>query len=99
MERILFQHVDIPDVNRLSVYVAHGGYEGLRKAVTELQPAEVTKEISGSGLGGRGGAGFSAGRKWSFIPKGIVPTYFVINADESEPGAFKDRELMERNPH
>lgn len=99
MERILFQHVDIPDINRLSVYVARGGYGALRKAVTEMQPSDVTKEVSDSGLGGRGGAGFSAGRKWSFIPKGIVPTYFVVNADESEPGAFKDRELMERNPH
>lgn len=99
MERILFQHVDVPDINRLSVYVSHGGYDTLKKAVSEMQPSEVTKVVSDSGLAGRGGAGFPTGRKWSFIPKGVLPTYMVINADESEPGAFKDRELMERNPH
>jgi NADH-quinone oxidoreductase subunit F len=99
VERILFQHVDVPDINRLSVYVAHGGYGTLKKAVTAMQPTDVTKVVSDSGLAGRGGAGFPTGRKWSFIPKGVLPTYLVINADESEPGAFKDRELMERNPH
>src|SRR5437588_8177145 len=99
MERILFRHVDVADINRLSSYVAHDGYAALRKAVTEMQPTEVTQTMSDSGLAGRGGAGFPTGRKWSFIPKGILPTYLVVNADESEPGAFKDRELMERNPH
>jgi NADH-quinone oxidoreductase subunit F len=64
-----------------------------------MDPAAVMKTVSDSGLAGRGGAGFPTGRKWSFIPKGVYPTYLVINADESEPGAFKDRELMERNPH
>lgn len=98
MEPILFAHVDVPDINKLDVYTSHGGYEGLRKAVTEMAPADVTKVVGDSGLAGRGGAGFPTGRKWSFIPKGILPTYLVINADESEPGAFKDRELMERNP-
>lgn len=99
MEPILFQHVHVPDINRLAVYTAHDGYTALKRAVTEMEPAGVTKEVSDSGLAGRGGAGFPTGRKWSFIPKGILPTYLVINADESEPGAFKDRELMERNPH
>src|SRR5918911_2585457 len=99
MERVLFRHVDVPDINQLSSYVAHDGYVALRKAVTEMQPEEVTQTVSDSGLAGRGGAGFPTGRKWSFIPKGVLPTYLVINADESEPGAFKDRELMERNPH
>jgi NADH-quinone oxidoreductase subunit F len=99
MERILFRHVDVPDINRLSSYVAHDGYAALRKAVTDMQPQEVTQTVSDAGLAGRGGAGFPTGRKWSFIPKGILPTYLVVNADESEPGAFKDRELMERNPH
>lgn len=99
MEPILFQHVNIPDINKLDVYTAHEGYAGFRKVVSEMQPAEVTQVISDSGLAGRGGAGFPTGRKWSFIPKGVLPTYLVVNADESEPGAFKDRELMERNPH
>lgn len=99
MEPILFQHVNVPDINRLEVYTANGGYSALRKATTEMQPEDVIKEVSDSGLAGRGGAGFPTGRKWSFIPKGILPTYLVVNADESEPGAFKDRELMERNPH
>jgi NADH-quinone oxidoreductase subunit F len=99
MDGILFKHVDVPDINRLPVYVDNGGYVGLRKAVTEMQPAEVMQVVSDSGLAGRGGAGFPTGRKWSFIPKGVLPTYLVVNADESEPGAFKDRELMERNPH
>src|SRR5919202_899098 len=99
MERILFRHVDVPDINQLNSYVAHDGYVALRKAVTEMQPQEVTQTVSDSGLAGRGGAGFPTGRKWSFIPKGVLPTYLVVNADESEPGAFKDRELMARNPH
>ena len=99
MERILFRHVDVPEINQLDVYVAHDGYSALRRAVTEMEPQDVTKVVSDSGLAGRGGAGFPTGRKWSFIPKGVLPTYLVINADESEPGAFKDRELMERNPH
>jgi len=98
-EPILFKHLAVPDINKLGVYVENGGYEGLRKAVTDMKPEDVTKEVSDSGLRGRGGAGFPTGRKWSFIPKGVLPTYLVVNADESEPGAFKDRELMERNPH
>lgn len=64
-----------------------------------MQSSEVIQVISDSGLSGRGGAGFPTGRKWSFIPKNVRPTYLVVNGDESEPGAFKDRELMERNPH
>ena len=99
MEPILFQHVNVPDIHRLDSYTSNQGYEALRKAVKEMQPQEVTQVVSESGLAGRGGAGFPTGRKWSFIPKGVLPTYMVINADESEPGAFKDRELMERNPH
>lgn len=97
--RILFHHVDVPEINQLSVYVDQGGYAAFRQALTEMQPQEVTRVVSDSGLAGRGGAGFPTGRKWSFIPKGVLPTYLVVNADESEPGAFKDRELMERNPH
>jgi NADH-quinone oxidoreductase subunit F len=99
VERIVFRHVDVPEIHRLDVYTAHDGYAALRRAVREMEPQEVTKVVSDSGLAGRGGAGFPTGRKWSFIPKGVLPTYLVVNADESEPGAFKDRELMERNPH
>lgn len=99
MDGILFKHLDVPDINRLPVYLENGGYTGLRKAVTEMQPEDVIQVVMDSGLAGRGGAAFSTGRKWSFIPKGVLPTYLAVNADESEPGAFKDRELMERNPH
>jgi NADH-quinone oxidoreductase subunit F len=99
MEPILFQHTSLPNIDQLGPYIENGGYSALRSAVTEMQPADVVKVVSDSGLAGRGGAGFPTGRKWSFIPKGVLPTYLVINADESEPGAFKDRELMERNPH
>lgn len=99
MEPILFKHTEISDLDQLAVYADNVGYAGFRRAVTELQPQEVTQIVGDSGLAGRGGAGFPTGRKWSFIPKGVLPTYLVVNADESEPGAFKDRELMERNPH
>ncbi len=85
MEPILFQHVTVPNIDRLSVYNDHEGYSAFRKAVTEMQPADVTQVVLDSGLAGRGGAGFPTGRKWSFIPKGILPTYLVVNADESEP--------------
>jgi NADH-quinone oxidoreductase subunit F len=98
-EPFLFRHTQVPDINQLDVYVDNGGYSALRKAVTEMQPQDVIQVVSDSGLAGRGGAGFPTGRKWSFIPKGVYPTYLAVNADESEPGAFKDRELMERNPH
>jgi NADH-quinone oxidoreductase subunit F len=96
---VLFEHRRTPNINELSVYCEHGGYEALRHAVTEMKPAEVTQVVIDSGLRGRGGAGFPTGRKWSFLPKNAPVSYLVCNADESEPGAFKDRELMERNPH
>lgn len=99
MEPILFRHVNVPDINQLDVYVANDGYVGLKRVLSDMQPSDVTQVVSDSGLAGRGGAGFPTGRKWSFLPKDVFPSYFVINADESEPGAFKDRELMERNPH
>ncbi len=86
----------------LDDYVAAGGYEGLKKAVGGLKPREVTTMVTDSGLRGRGGAGYSTGRKWSTMPLGPDaprPKYIVCNADEMEPGSFKDRFLMERNPH
>jgi NADH-quinone oxidoreductase subunit F len=98
-KRILFAHIDNPDVNQLSVYRELGGYEALRTAVEGIEPADVVQMVKDSGLRGRGGAGFPTGLKWSFLPKDATTSYLVCNADESEPGAFKDRELMERNPH
>ncbi len=95
---LLLRHRDIPDLNDLTVYRQHGGFEAFRKAVTTLQPPEVVEIVKASGLRGRGGAGFPTGLKWSFIDNKNWPHYVVANADESEPGTFKDREIMEGNP-
>lgn len=98
-KKILTEHINVPGINTLEVYRAHGGYEGLKKAFS-LTPDETTNEVLASGLRGRGGAGFPTGRKWTFIDKkSNNPRYLVCNADESEPGTFKDRYLMERIPH
>ncbi len=97
-EHLLLRHRDIPDIHRLEVYRAHGGFEAFRQAVTGMDPDQVTAEVKKSGLRGRGGAGFPTGLKWSFMDKRNWPHYVVANADESEPGTFKDREIMERNP-
>jgi NADH-quinone oxidoreductase subunit F len=98
MTYILLRHRDIPDLDKLGVYVKNGGFEALKKAVTQMQPEGVTDAVKASGLRGRGGAGFPTGVKWSFLPKNIWPHFVVANADESEPGTFKDREIMEFNP-
>jgi NADH-quinone oxidoreductase subunit F len=95
-KHILLRHRDTPDIHQLSVY---GEYAALKKAVTSMQPGEVIDVVKASGLRGRGGAGFPAGVKWSFIPKDRFPHYVTVNGDESEPGTFKDRELMQFNPH
>ena len=95
---ILLRHRDIPNLDRLDVYRANGGFQAYHKALTGMTPAEVSAEVKGSGLRGRGGAGFPTGVKWSFLPNSIWPHYVVCNADESEPGTFKDREIMEGNP-
>ena len=97
-DHILLRHRDIPDLDKLSVYRKHGGFEALKRVVTGMSPQEVIDAVKASGLRGRGGAGFPAGVKWSFLSPGVFPRYVVANADESEPGTFKDRELMERNP-
>jgi NADH-quinone oxidoreductase subunit F len=97
-ELLLLRHRDRPELGALDGYQAHGGFDGLRKAVTTMTPAEVIDLVKASGLRGRGGAGFPTGVKWSFLSPGVFPRYVVANADESEPGTFKDRELMERNP-
>jgi NADH-quinone oxidoreductase subunit F len=98
--KLLLEHVDVPGIEGLDVYVKHGGYSTLQKALKKLTPDEVVEEVKKSGLRGRGGAGFPTGMKWSFLakPEGI-PRYLVCNADESEPGTFKDRYLMEKIPH
>lgn len=96
---VLLRHREIQDLDNLDVYRAHGGFEAFQKAVTQLKPAEVTDMVKASGLRGRGGAGFPTGMKWSFIDNKNWPHYVVANADESEPGTFKDREIMEGNPY
>ena len=98
MEHILLRHRDIPNIDQLDVYLQHGGFEAFKKVVTTMKPEEVVEEVFKSGLRGRGGAGFPTGLKWRFIDKNNSPRYVVANADESEPGTFKDREIMERNP-
>ena len=96
---ILFADIDESGLNRIDVYRRRGGYEAMRKVLTSMTPGEVTDELMASGLRGRGGAGFPSGKKISFIPKVDVDKYLVCNADESEPGTFKDRELMQKSPH
>jgi NADH-quinone oxidoreductase subunit F len=96
---VLFRHQDVENIQNIEVYLANGGYEALEKALKKMQPDDVTNEVKKSGLRGRGGAGFPAGIKWGFIPKDVYPKYVVVNGDESEPGTFKDREIMESNPH
>src|SRR3954449_8190168 len=98
LNTILFKDIDEPNLHTLGVYERRGGYEMLRKAL-EMEPAQVLDELIASNVRGRGGAGFPMGRKMSFIPKGQMDKYLVCNADESEPGTFKDRELMQKNPH
>lgn len=96
--RILLRHHDIPDIGQLDVYKAQGGFETFEKVVTSMQPQEIKQQVLDSGLRGRGGAGFPTGRKWMFVDDNNWPHYLVVNADESEPGTFKDREIMEKNP-
>jgi NADH-quinone oxidoreductase subunit F len=95
---LLFKDIDEPGLNTLDVYSKRGGYESLRKALATT-PEEVLVQLEASGLRGRGGAGFAMGKKVSFLPKGSIDKYLVCNADESEPGTFKDRELMQKSPH
>jgi len=99
-KKLLIHNDHVPNIHTLDVYRAHGGYASVEKALKTMTPEQVTEEVKKSGLRGRGGAGFPTGLKWSFLakPEG-VPRYLVCNADESEPGTFKDRYLMERHPH
>jgi NADH-quinone oxidoreductase subunit F len=95
---ILLHDIDEPGLATLEVYERRGGYQSLRKALA-MEPSAVLAELDASGLRGRGGAGFPAGRKAAFLPQGDMDRYLVCNADESEPGTFKDRELMQKSPH
>src|SRR3954449_12724727 len=97
--QILTAHMDRPDLHRIGVYEEVGGYRALRKALLEMEQDEVLGQLEESGLRGRGGAGFSMGKKASFLPKGSMDKFLCCNADESEPGTFKDRLLMQKNPH
>jgi NADH-quinone oxidoreductase subunit F len=95
----LIRNINDPELRTIDGYERHGGYRAIRKALTEMEPDAVLSELESSGLRGRGGAGFSMGKKASFIPKGTMDKYLCCNADESEPGTFKDRLLMQKNPH
>src|SRR5256885_471583 len=97
-EPLLIKHVREPLSFTLDFYLQHGGYDALKTALTK-KPEEIIELVKASGLRGRGGAGFPTGMKWQFVDKKIEPRYIVCNADESEPGTFKDHLLMERNPH
>jgi len=97
--RIVSSRWDLADGYTLDRYRETGGYEALTKALEEMTPAQVAEHVKGASLMGRGGAGFPAGVKWGFCPPGVFPRYVVVNGDESEPGTYKDRILMERDPH
>jgi len=97
--RIMLEHAGDPAQKTLAGYRGHGGYEALEKALRTMTPDEVNVEVETSGLRGRGGAGFPTGRKWRFVPQTDKPVYLAVNADESEPGTCKDRQIMERDPH
>jgi NADH-quinone oxidoreductase subunit F len=98
--KVLTRNMHVPRLESIEVYESLGGYQALRKALGNYRPAEVTEMVKRSGLRGRGGAGFPTGMKWGFVPKDSnAPVYLCVNADESEPGTFKDRLIIEKDPH
>lgn len=98
--RVLTAYIDAPGQKNIETYESHGGYQAIRKAIPHLDPSIVTEKVKQSGLRGRGGAGFYTGVKWGFIPRDLaIDKYLVCNCDESEPGTFKDRLLIEHDPH
>ena len=100
MEKILTRNINVENSHKIGIYMNSGGYDALKKVLSGLSPEEVTDIVKSSGLRGRGGAGFPAGVKWGFVPKNSgKPIYLVCNADESEPGTFKDRLMLEKDPH
>src|SRR5260370_11926889 len=98
-ELIITKDIDAPGLDTLDGYRQHGGYEALARALKEYQPDNLVEMVKKSGLRGRGGAGFPTGMKWGFLAKSDKTRYLCCNADESEPGTFKDRMIMEKNPH
>src|SRR5688572_28008395 len=97
--KVLTANMDKPDSESVESYVRSGGYEALKSAL-KMKPEEVIEVVKSSDMRGRGGAGFPTGMKWSFVPKNATkPIYLLCNADESEPGTFKDRLIMEKDPH
>lgn len=99
MTKIVFEKIDIPHIDQLETYLAHGGFEAFQKTLQEKKPEALVEAVKQSGIRGRGGAGFPAGMKWGFIPRTPGLKYVVCNGDEGEPGTFKDREIIERIPH
>jgi len=100
MEKVLLRNIDVPDSHTLAVYKSRGGYRALEQVLRGMSPEKLIEEVKASGLRGRGGAGFPTGMKWNFVPKDSPkPKYVICNADESEPGTFKDRLLIEKDPH
>jgi len=97
--KVITSRFELADGHSYAGYVRTGGYVSLRKAVSSMTPQQVHDEVKAAEIQGRGGAGFPAGTKWGFLPAGVHPRYLVINGDESEPGTYKDRLLMERDPH
>ncbi|HEX9258872.1 MAG TPA: NADH-quinone oxidoreductase subunit F, partial [Acidimicrobiales bacterium] len=96
---IITSRFDVADGYTYEGYVRTGGYRALRKALNEMSPQQVHDQVRASEIQGRGGAGFPAGTKWGFLPPDVLPRYLVVNGDESEPGTYKDRLLMELDPH
>jgi NADH-quinone oxidoreductase subunit F len=97
--KLLTKDIGVEGLQTLPVYERRGGYQALRTALRDRTPDEIVEQVKISGLRGRGGAGFPTGTKWSFLPRDVFPRYLCINADESEPGCFKDRYLIDENPH
>ncbi len=99
-EKILTKNFGLENLFKIDVYIENRGYEAVKKALEKMSPDEILEEVKAANLRGRGGAGFPAGVKWGFVPKDVdKPKYLCVNADEGEPGTFKDRYIMTHNPH
>ena len=100
MEKLISKFFEIPEAHKLAVYLEHGGYEAAKQVFRDWKPEDIEQEVKKSNLRGLGGAGFGAGVKWSFVPRNTgKPIYLVVNADEGEPGTFKDRYILDHAPH
>ncbi len=98
-EKVLTQHFGLANFYKIDVYLKQGGYRATKKALTRMNAEQILQEVKKANLRGRGGAGFPAGVKWGFVPQVDKPKYLCVNADEGEPGTFKDRYIMSHNPH